>query len=225
MSKNPKINIPPHRLETFNKLSVFDDDQMNLIYEALRKVPKGVNRKGFSDALSKMVEIEGISEIADGIFSFGTIRFDTSFSADQIAESLVESFKRSHLDEESDTPFNEDIFNRLEERLRLLILSCDTLKPFFDALQIVSDNGNVLQNSQLSFHVNLLPDDVKNSHVFIHHKLKISFESIEEDSSQHVYSLDAGDLIKLKSQIEQALIDQNNFIKNNPHFILVDPTE
>ncbi|AMR32404.1 hypothetical protein A0256_13710 [Mucilaginibacter sp. PAMC 26640] len=224
MNKGRKLTIPSHRLLAFKKISALSQDDLKKLLEGLRKVPKGVNRKQFISFLSSNVQIDEIDIISDTIFSFAGLIFDSEHNVDEISAGLTNSY--SAFEEVKDDPFiTESVLESLKENLKYILLSVDSLMPFFQALEIINDSESVLTEMEIATRINLLSEDILSKSVLILHKLKISYSSRESEDNSQSITLDLEDLKNLKRQIDRAIEKEENFIANNKEFNQISVSE
>lgn len=207
MANTPKIRIPAQHLPGIRYISLLSEDEINLIYETLRQVPKGVNRKGFLQAFTDTLKFDNVQAIAESIFSFGELLRGKGINSEELAKDLTTSFEILQLQHEEDE-IEESQKSILQDRLNYILLNCDSLKAIFEAFKIINDSDNILRGTEILTNVHLLlEDNAPNKSGFIFHRLKIDFNHDNKLVSKS-FTLDTDDLKELKSQIEDALLKE-----------------
>jgi len=215
-----KIIIPPKHLNGIKEISLLHEDDIGKIYEILRKVPKGIGHQKFLSFFNEGFEHDHSNEIAEAIFSFGGLITNPKVKYEQLAEDIANSFA----EQEEEEVVEEQRFI-LQERLSYILLLCESLKTTFEAFKLVSQAVNIVDETDIQTDINLLyNDDEQNRFGVIFHKLMISFQ--EDDAYKMKYfSVDQDDLMKLKLQIDEALIREENIkIKNKDVINFIDIT-
>jgi len=219
-----KLRIPERSLPGIKYISLLNESEINLLYEVLRKLPKGVSFSGFFKILSDEIKIDNISDISHSVFSLGSLLSNTDVSIEKLSADIVEAYEEQQ-DEDELIKLNKDL---LEERIKFIFLNSSSIKLRFEAFDIITNsNKAVVQRTEVSADVRLVfEDDYKIRHGVIIHTLKIIFNSLEEQDQVQQFILDTDDLQQLKGQIEAALLREENIKNNNQGVInFIEVTE
>jgi hypothetical protein len=221
MTKTPKLRIPEQHVATLNYISLISQDDINSVYEILRKMPSGVTLKKFISEFSNNSNLENPKELAEVIFHIGWLIMDKLETIEQIAEDVSQSFAILY-NEQDGKQIDEEQVTILNERLKYILLHCDSLKPTYLAFKTVNESGDLLKESEILTGINLFyEDDFKTKHGIINFRIKIEYKQKEQYLTDF-YTLDRNDLNNLKSQIEEALLKEQNIITNSPDINFID---
>lgn len=188
------------------------DAEINNLYEILRKLPKGVNYSTFLKLVSNEMKMENIGEIAKATYSLISLMLNKSLTIEEIVVDLIEAY--IYQSEEKDVLSLDK--QLLEERIKFVLLNGDSIKLTFQAVELLNNSSKrVLRHSEIASEVTLIfEEDLKSKNALFIHNLKIEYDLNAEGGSSQ-YLLDKKDLQQLKSQIEEALIREENIKVNN----------
>lgn len=211
-----KLRIPPSNLPGLKYLSLLSDDEINIVYEVLRKLPEGVTFKEFKKSLTEYLKVDNINSIASAIYSIGSLLIYQDVSIEKLPSEIVDAYEEQQ--EEDDLKLLDR--NKLEERIKYIILNLDSIKVTFKGIALITNsNKKIVRAIDIFSDVNLiLDDDFKSKNGLIIHNMKIEFDFEDKDRTHH-FIMDSADLKKLKAQIEAALLKEENIKINNQGLI------
>lgn len=210
-----ELRIPQSNLRGLRAISLLSDDELNELYEVLRKLPKGINYMSFSKMLDSL-KFSEITFISSSIFSLGSLLNRN----DVVIDSLPSEIAISYEEQQEDSLLAD--FNRVlfEERIKYILLNINSLKITFQAFDIIANSNNVVRNIDVSSETRIIfDDDFKTKNGLIFHSLEISYDFNDKDGLKRKFILDQNDLKTLKAKIESALLYEENIKINNQSII------
>lgn len=207
LAKMANIEIPSVHLPGIKSISELSEEQIQGVYEFLRKQTNGIGVSKFISFFSKELKDEGIG---GAIYSFGQLLAYRNSDIKEISHNLTESYQ-----ELAEDQLSPEQRKKLEDRLYNILSLSNFLIISNEAYHIVSNYNSILRTN-LSTDVRLLfsDNDYKKKNALLLHKLFVRFKFKGEADSE-IFYLDNEDLIELKSQIEESLENEENIRKSN----------
>ncbi len=204
------IKIPNIHLPGIKLISEISDEKIQTIYDVLKKQVNGIGINKFISIFNDTLKDETLEPIAGAIFSFGQLLSYNDLDFKDIAHNLTESYQ-----ELANDKLSPEQSSLLEDRLNTILSNSTFLIVTNEAYNLFSDLNSTLR-TKVSTDVRLLfnNSDYENRNAVLLHKMMIRFSHKGETDTQ-IFYLDNDDLIELKSQIEQSLLDEENIRKNN----------
>ncbi|MBB2148825.1 hypothetical protein [Pedobacter gandavensis] len=218
-----KIRIPKQYLEGIEQLRLLSSHDFDLLCSTIQKLPKGVGHKLFIDTIVKELKVDESENIAEAIFSFGGLLVKDNFDSRDTAKDIVSSFS-----ETSELELNEHELDDLEDRIAIVFLNSSNIKLTFEAYDLISASQNVIVKTKIKTDVRLLFDNnssstSRNGLIFFNLNLSVQGDNDIRDES---FTLDHDDLVKLKDQIEDILIQEESYkLKHKDVINFIDITE
>jgi len=202
-----KISIPPVHLPGIKSISELSEEQMQGIYDFLKKQKNGIGITKFTSTFSEELQHEGIGS---AIYSFGQLLSYRDSDIKETANELAESYQ-----ELANDKLSTEQSEKLEERLYNILSLCGFLIVSNEVYRTL-ENYNSIIRTNISSDVRLLFNDADYTkrNTLLLHKLYIRYR-LKGKSESETFYLDNADLIELKSQIEQSLDDEENIRRNN----------
>jgi len=204
------INIPSVHLPGIKILTELSEDKIQLIYEFLKNIPAplGVNR--FISSFSEALGGEEFEPVADAIYSFGQLLSYKDYDEKLIADDLTESYQELASIELPD--YEKGILN---ERLFRILSNSGFLVVTTQAYNIGYEIS-ALTKSTITSDIRLLfgHNDYKTKNALLLYKMILKFRSKGQTESQTFY-LDRNDLLDLKSEIEESLLNDEKIRNEN----------
>ena len=199
------IDIPSIHLPGIKSLSELSDEEIQRVYEFLRKQTNGIGLSKFISSFEKELKDE---RIAGAIYSFGQLLAYGNADIKDLSHNLTESYQELAQDE-----LSHEERRKLEDRLYNILSLSSFLILSNEAYHIISNFNSVIRTN-ISTDVRLLfsEDDYQKKNALLLHKLAIRYR-FKGDNDSEIFFLDNDDLLELKSQIERSLEKRKTFVK------------
>jgi hypothetical protein len=205
-----QIRIPDHSLPGIELIAQLSNSDISHLYDLLKNSPVGVPYPVFFKYLSENYKVEHISEIARSIFSLGSLLTTSEIDQEELPKAVLDSFI------EQSSELAPEYLANLEERIKNILLNSNNIKISYDAYQAISRSSKVLRRSVINQDIRLLTDDRQDvKYGTILHILKVVYDTENRDGKSQQFVLDKNDLLILKTQIEAALVREEDIVANN----------
>jgi hypothetical protein len=207
-----KFQIPDLFFSGFNAISELTTEDAGKIVKLLDEVPVGISLQEFQERFRTDETSELKQEIAEIVFSFGSILANKKTGEDipELALGLTNAFKEKKED------VADEVVEQLNNNLLTIFKNAENLKKTFKAFQLLSANAHIYRGSKIMTDIRMLfEDDVENAPKcgVVLHQLKIEYLENEELKSFFV-CLDKEDVISLTDSLQRALKKEESINRN-----------
>lgn len=213
-----RLQIPDIVIPTFKEFAKISSKEVEGIVCLLKEFPIGGNFDDLQLLIKKSEYGKRIPDLDETLLSFGSLLVDQD-GADvtELAKDLANAYA------EKIGEVSVDESERLQNNLRSIFESADSLKKTFKAYYLFTNNDHIYQNSNVVTDARLLFNDSLEDQPtcgVIVHQLKLEYAESNRRKSFFV-SMNREDLVELNETIQRAL-KKEEIIRNNQsniHFI------
>ncbi len=190
--------IPNMYMAGFETLLQLDKTTIDKIGNQMISFLPGKGPKAFYEHMA-VLDIKGIDEISKTIYSFSNLLIEQKSSHQEIAEGLLEAYKKRNPDSKID-------LEKGKEMLLLIFSNSKSVKLSYKGLSLILDVPNAYAKSSIITDIRPVFNDEledKDRYAIISQTIKIEYQNDGLDKTFYI-NFDSLDLEELKSQIERA---------------------
>lgn len=219
-----KIRIPDQYIDGIEELRTLGEEDFSVLVSILESLPRGIGHKAFIQKIATSIPIENSKILAEAIFSFGGLMtMDEIEAKEELPQSISLAFSKKQGNKLSD-----DQIKILESRIDQILRSSSNIKLTYEAYNIMGASQSVIINTNILTDVRMILDkesSLSTTNGLIFFNLKLTIQERGEVRTD-IFSLDEDDLVNLKSQIDNILVEQETIKSKYKEFInFIDITE
>lgn len=207
----PRIRIPQFAFKGFDAISRLTEDQVNKFTSYLDNMNVGTKMEQINNFLDSILESDDSRNIVQALISFSELLQPSTIDFEALAASLASSYK-----DQFEGEVSSEIHQNLKRNLSLIFNHSESLKLTLKAIDLVSEEDYIFNDSKIITDIRLVFNDELESNyrsaLLVHH-LYIEYYK-DREQRKIVLALDLADLKKLKEHIERA-IKKDDIIKDD----------
>lgn len=205
-----RYTIPTDFLPGFKAILDVEDTNWQKIVKSIPQIKEGAGPKTIEKQLRQSVENLGDAILPITIFSLGSLLKDNSGQEEEIAEDLVEAYKKA------DTHIDAAAEQKLLDRLSELLQSMHAIAVTYKALQLMEEAQQVFVDGRIITDIRLVFNDEvadQKRHALVVHNCRI--ETREGRQKKDLFfSCTKNDLLEIRNQIDRALQKEETMRKD-----------